>query len=88
MGRVVDLGAYRERRRTALRDPLARLERAVARLDALLAHPSGRRFLPSPRIAAELRAINLEVAQGRIGEAADRLERLIASLEGGRTGTD
>ncbi len=88
MGRVVDLQGYRERRRAALADPIARLERALSRLDALLAHPSGRRFLPSPEIAAELRAINREVAAGRTRAAADRLERLVASLEGGRTGTD
>lgn len=88
MGRVVDLQAYRERRRAALADPLARLERGVTRLDALLAHPSARRFLPSPEIAAELRAIDLQVRAGRTLEAADRLERLIASLERGRTGTD
>ena len=88
MGRVVDLEAYRERRRAALADPLARLERAVSRLDALLAHPSARRFLPSPEVAAELRAIDLRVRAGLTREAAERAERLIASLEQGRTGTD
>jgi len=85
---VVDLEAYRERRRAALADPLVRLERGVTRLDALLAHPSAQRLLGSSRIAAELRAIDLQVRAGRIPEAAERLERLVASLERGRTGTD
>ena len=87
MGRVVDLGAYRERRRAALADPIARLERAVRRLDAILAHPSARRHLARPEVEAELRAINAQVSMGLAERAAERIERLIASLERGRAGT-
>lgn len=75
MGSVVDLAAWREARE---RDPLRRLDRAVRRLDSLLARGSGR---IGPRVEAELLAITGAVTAGRPEEAAQRAERLVERLE-------
>lgn len=64
--------------RAAAGDPLARLDRAVARLDVLLAHD--RRIGASRRVEASLRGIIREVADGRLGRAAERAERLAERL--------
>lgn len=76
MGRVIDLEAWRRGRE---RDPIRRLERAIARLDGLLARGSGR--LGSRRIEIELLAITGALGADRPEEAAERAERLAERLE-------
>ena len=75
MGDVVDLREWRERHE---RDPVTRLERAIARLDALLKRGSGRL---GHRVETELLAITGSVTAGLEDEAADRAERLAERLE-------
>lgn len=75
MGRVIDLTAWLEGRQ---RDPVRRLERAIERLDGLLARGSGR---IGPRVESELLAITGAVTAGLPEVAADRAERLVERLE-------
>jgi hypothetical protein len=75
MGTVIDLGEWRERRE---RDPMTRLERAIARLDGLLRRGSGR---VGHRVETELLAITGAVTSGLQDEAAERAERLAERLE-------
>ena len=75
MGEIVDLRAWRERRE---RDPMTRLERAIARLDGLLERGSGRL---GGRVESELLAITGAVSAGLEDEAAERAERLAERLE-------
>jgi hypothetical protein len=75
MGQVVDLRAWLERRD---HDPMTRLERAIARLDGLLARGSGRL---GGRVESELLAITGAVTAGLEDEAAERAERLAERLE-------
>lgn len=75
MGRVIDLATWRESRE---RDPVLRLERAVARLEAQLQRGTGR---IGPRVEAELQAITGAMTGNRQEEAAERAERLAERLE-------
>ena len=75
MGSVIDLSAWRELRE---RDPVGRLERAIARLESLLERGTGRL---GPRIESELLAITGAVTAGLQDEAAERAERLAERLE-------
>lgn len=75
MGQVIDLRAWRELRE---RDPMTRLERAIARLDGLLARGSGRL---GGKVEAELLAITGAVTAGLEDDAAERAERLAERLE-------
>jgi hypothetical protein len=75
MGQVVDLRTWLERRD---HDPMTRLERAIARLDGLLARGSGRL---GGRVESELLAITGAVTAGLEDEAAERAERLAERLE-------
>jgi hypothetical protein len=75
MGEIVDLRAWLERRE---HDPMTRLERAIARLDGLLARGSGRL---GGRVESELLAITGAVTAGLDDEAAERAERLAERLE-------
>jgi hypothetical protein len=75
MGRVIDLEAWRESRE---RSPVARLERAIRRLEAQLALGTGR---IGPRVEAELLAITTAMTGNRQEEAAERAERLAERLE-------
>ncbi|HZD17094.1 MAG TPA: hypothetical protein VE669_03025 [Actinomycetota bacterium] len=75
MGLVIDLAAWRAER---ARDPIGRLERAIGRLDTLLASGSGR---IGPRVESELLAITGAVTAGMSREAAERAERLAERLE-------
>jgi hypothetical protein len=75
MGDVVDLQEWRQRHD---RDPETRLERAIARLDALLKRGSGRL---GGRVETELLAITGAVTAGLEDEAAERAERLAERLE-------
>lgn len=75
MGELVDLRAWFERRE---RDPMTRLERAIARLDGLLERGSGRL---GGRVESELLAITGAVTAGLEDEAAERAERLAERLE-------
>ncbi|HEY7659379.1 MAG TPA: hypothetical protein VIC58_02140 [Actinomycetota bacterium] len=75
MGRVIDLSRWRERRE---RNPVDRLERAIARLDGLLERGSGRL---GGRVESELLAITGAVHAGLEDEAAERAERLAERLE-------
>lgn len=75
MGDVVDLREWRSRHE---RDPVTRLERAIARLDALLKRGSGRL---GNRVEAELLAITGAVTAGLEDAAAERAERLAERLE-------
>jgi hypothetical protein len=77
MGTVVSLEEYRERRDPAIRT-IARLDRAVARLDPLVREREGRL---TPTIERELLAIADAVSAGLPREAADRAERLAGILE-------
>jgi hypothetical protein len=93
MGRVIDLEAWRRRRPridagTTLdqggpglrRRPahLARLERAIGRLDPLVNGGTGR---IGGRVETELLAITGAVTAGRVEDAATRAERLAERLE-------
>jgi len=60
------------------RRTLARLERAVARLDPLVRRATGR---IGPRVETELLTITGAVAAGRVRDAAERAERLAERLE-------
>ncbi|HET7235228.1 MAG TPA: hypothetical protein VFK59_02220 [Actinomycetota bacterium] len=75
MGDVVDLQEWRQRHD---RDPETRLERAIARLDALLKRGSGRL---GGRVETELLSITGAVTAGLEDEAAERAERLAERLE-------
>ncbi len=75
VGRVIDLEAWREERE---RDPVRRLERAIGRIDQLLARGTGR---IGARVESELLAITGAVTAGLDDEAAERAERLADRLE-------
>jgi hypothetical protein len=75
MGRVIDLAAWREARE---RDPVTRLERAIARLDTQLRRGTGR---IGRKVEAELLAITGAMGAGLREEAAERAERLAERLE-------
>ena len=93
MGRVIDLQAWRHRRprteeaaalerarhvRSRPGSPLARLDRAIGRLDPLVNGGTGR---IGPRVETELLAITGAVTAGRVEDAATRAERLAERLE-------
>jgi hypothetical protein len=91
MGRVIDLDVWRRRRpridkgldqgrHGPWRRPahLARLERAIGRLDPLVNGGTGR---IGPRVETELLAITGAVTAGRVEDAATRAERLAERLE-------
>jgi hypothetical protein len=93
MGRVIELEAWRGRRpridEGASLDqggrglgrrpaPLARLERAIGRLDPLVNGGTGR---IGGRVETELLAITGAVTAGRVEDAATRAERLAERLE-------
>jgi hypothetical protein len=75
VGSLIDLSQWRERRE---RDPMTRLERAIARLEGLLRLGSGRL---GSRVESELLAITGAVTAGLEDEAAERAERLAERLE-------
>jgi hypothetical protein len=75
VGSIIDLSRWRERRE---RDPMTRLESAIARLDGLLQRGSGRL---RGRVEADLLAITGAVTAGLEDEAAERAERLAERLE-------
>lgn len=75
VGSVIDLAAWREAHE---RDPVARLERAISRLDAQLARGTGR---IGPRVEAELLAITSAMRANRQEQAAELAERLAERLE-------
>jgi hypothetical protein len=75
MGSVVHLSEWRERREA---DPLSRLDRAIARLDALLRRSGSGRL--AGRVESELLAITGVLEPCRDG-AAERAERLAERLE-------
>ncbi|MGE5460570.1 MAG: hypothetical protein ACM3WR_08105 [Solirubrobacterales bacterium] len=86
MGRILDLEAWRREHRLVAREvpdevaqqPLRRLERAIRRLDDLVARGTGR---ISSRVERELVQIMGAVTAGRPEEAAERAERLAERLE-------
>lgn len=86
VGRILDLEAWRTDHRLVVREvedevaqePLRRLERAIKRLDGLVARGTGR---ISSRVESELVQIMSAVTAGRPGEAAERAERLAERLE-------
>jgi hypothetical protein len=75
MGTVTDLAGWREAHE---RDPVARLERAISRLESQLERGTGR---IGPRVEAELLAITGAMTAGHEEEAAERAERLAERLE-------
>ncbi len=75
MGSVIDLAGWRGQRE---RDPVKRLEHAIARVERRLERGSGR---IGPRVEAELLAITGAVSAGLREEAAERAERLAERLE-------
>lgn len=86
MGRILDLEAWRRDHRLVMREvedevaqePLRRLERAIKRLDGLVARGTGR---ISSRVERELVQIMSAVTGGRPREAAELAERLAERLE-------
>jgi hypothetical protein len=82
MGAVIDFEAWRSKReRLVLASdpaPVPRLDAAVARLERLMRSGTGR---ISARVETELLAITGAVTAGRMGEAAQRAERLAERLE-------
>ncbi len=75
MGSIVDLAAWREARD---HDPVARLERAISRLEGQLELGTGR---IGSRVESELLAITGAMTAGMQEEAAERAERLAERLE-------
>jgi hypothetical protein len=75
VGQVIELSDWREARE---RDPVARLERAIARLEAQLKRGSGR---IGRRVEAELLAITGAMTAGLQDQAAERAERLTERLD-------
>jgi hypothetical protein len=75
VGQVIELSEWREARE---RDPVARLERAIARLETQLERGSGR---IGRRVESELLAITGAVTAGLQDEAAERAERLAERLD-------
>ena len=79
MGSVIDLTAWRAAREAAReQDPVARLERAIQRLESQLAGGTGR---IGPKVEAELVAITGAMSAGLQEEAAERAERLTERLQ-------
>jgi len=93
VGRVIELDAWRRRRLPPDEDPslglarsglatpsgpLARLERAIGRLDPLVNGGTGR---IGSRVETELLAITGAMTAGRVEDAATRAERLAERLE-------
>jgi hypothetical protein len=93
MGTVIELDVWRRRRPQIAEHggldmepeghgrrpaPLARLERAIGRLDPLVNGGSGR---IGPRVETELLAITGAMTAGRVEDAATRAERLAERLE-------
>lgn len=76
MGSVTSLSEWRERRD---RDPMSRLDRAIARLDGLLRRNGSGRL--AARVESELLAITGAVSAGLEDAAAERAERLAERLE-------
>jgi hypothetical protein len=77
MGEIVLLAEYRDRRNPEL-TVMARLERAVGRLDSVVRRRPGRM---APTVERELLLIARAVSSGMPLEAADRAERLADLLE-------
>lgn len=75
MGQVIELAEWLEARE---RDPVVRLERAVARLEVQLERGPSRL---GRRVESELLAITGAVTTGLQEEAAERAERLAERLE-------
>lgn len=75
MAEIVHLDEWRDARE---RDPVRRLERAIARLEVHLERGTGR---IGRRVEAELLTITGAVAAGLQEEAAERAERLAERLE-------
>lgn len=75
MGSVIDLGVYREARK---RDPVARLEQAIRRLEIHIERGTGR---IGRRVEAELLAITGAMSAGLREDAAERAERLAERLD-------
>jgi hypothetical protein len=84
MGRVISIDGWLEAhgkgRPAPANGDVARLERAVARLDPLLA-PT-RRQRPGIDLETELLAVSGAVSLGRYDDAAERAERLANRLSG------
>jgi len=84
VGRVIDFETWRRDRRLEFRDTpeddvLVRLERAIARLDPLVARGAGR--LRAGLVESELLAITGALTAGFPDEAVERAERLAERLE-------
>lgn len=75
MGQVIELAEWLEARE---RDPVVRLERAVARLEVQLERGPSRL---GRRVESELLAITGAVTAGLQEEAAERAQRLAERLE-------
>jgi hypothetical protein len=82
MGRVISMDGWLERRERphaeAEPDDVARLERAVARLEPLLAKDVG--LEPGAALETELLAVSGAVSLGLYDEAARRAEQLASRL--------
>jgi hypothetical protein len=76
MGSVISLSEWRQRHE---RDPMTRLDRAIARLDDLLRRSGSGRL--AARVESELLAITGAVSAGHEDDAAERAERLAERLE-------
>ncbi len=75
MGTLIDLAAWRAAHEA---DPVARLERAIRRLEAQLERGTGR---IGPRVEAELLQITGAMTANDQEQAAERAERLAERLE-------
>jgi hypothetical protein len=75
VGTLIDLAAWRESHE---RDPVARLERAIRRLEGQLREGTGR---IGPRVEAELLLITGAMTANDQEGAAERAERLAERLE-------
>jgi hypothetical protein len=86
VAQIIDFQAWRREHRLEVRElpdredgeTLRRLERAIRRLDGLVAKGTGRL---GRRVESELLAITSAVTAGRTQESAERAERLAERLE-------
>jgi hypothetical protein len=77
MGELIDFEAYRKSRRP---DPVERLDRAMGALEPILRTPQMNPGRVQAILQAELPRITEALGDGRIEEAAERVERLSARL--------
>ena len=82
MAEIVQLGDWRERREAERSAPeVARLERAIARLDGILERVTGGARMSDTRLETDMLAITGAISAGMVDRAAVLAEELARRLE-------